>query len=78
MLGLRAPHGRAHSRRKIAPAQLRAAVKRQSGACAARAFARPRCVLAGDNPASRVYVRNKVRACEETGVRSELYELPRA
>src|SRR5439155_29782 len=35
-------------------------------------------VLAGDNPASRVYVRNKVRACEETGVRSELYELPAA
>jgi methylenetetrahydrofolate dehydrogenase (NADP+)/methenyltetrahydrofolate cyclohydrolase len=33
-------------------------------------------LLAGDNPASRVYVRNKVRACEETGVRSELYELP--
>jgi methylenetetrahydrofolate dehydrogenase (NADP+) / methenyltetrahydrofolate cyclohydrolase len=33
-------------------------------------------LLAGEDPASRVYVRNKVRACEETGVRSELHELP--
>src|SRR5215211_4531822 len=33
-------------------------------------------ILAGEDPASRVYVRNKVRACEETGVRSQLYELP--
>jgi methylenetetrahydrofolate dehydrogenase (NADP+) / methenyltetrahydrofolate cyclohydrolase len=31
-------------------------------------------VLAGNDPASRVYVRNKVRACEETGVRSTLFE----
>ena len=33
-------------------------------------------VLAGDDAASRVYVRNKVRACEETGVRSSLFEYP--
>ena len=33
-------------------------------------------VLAGDDPASRVYVRNKARACEETGVRSEIHEFP--
>jgi methylenetetrahydrofolate dehydrogenase (NADP+)/methenyltetrahydrofolate cyclohydrolase len=33
-------------------------------------------ILAGDDPASRVYVRNKARACEETGVRSEVHELP--
>jgi methylenetetrahydrofolate dehydrogenase (NADP+)/methenyltetrahydrofolate cyclohydrolase len=31
-------------------------------------------VLAGDDPASRVYVRTKVRACEQTGVRWELHE----
>ena len=31
-------------------------------------------ILAGEDPASRVYVRNKVRACEETGVRSWLFE----
>jgi methylenetetrahydrofolate dehydrogenase (NADP+) / methenyltetrahydrofolate cyclohydrolase len=33
-------------------------------------------VLAGDNPASRIYVRNKVRACEQTGIHSVLRELP--
>ena len=30
-------------------------------------------ILAGDDPASRVYVRNKQRACEETGVHSKLF-----
>jgi len=34
-------------------------------------------VLAGDSPASQIYVRNKIRACEETGVRWELHEYPR-
>ena len=33
-------------------------------------------VLAGDDPASRVYVRNKARACEETGVLSRQIDLP--
>lgn len=33
-------------------------------------------VLVGDDPASRVYVRNKKRACEYTGIRSLSYELP--
>src|SRR3990172_5560546 len=33
-------------------------------------------VLVGDDPASRVYVRNKARACNETGVRSEVHEFP--
>lgn len=33
-------------------------------------------VLVGEDPASRVYVRNKMRACEETGVRSELHHFP--
>jgi len=27
-------------------------------------------ILVGDNPASQVYVRNKVKACEESGIRS--------
>ena len=31
-------------------------------------------LLAGSDPASRVYVRNKARACDETGVRSEVHE----
>lgn len=34
-------------------------------------------ILVGNDPASRVYVRNKARACEETGVRSEVHEFPK-
>ena len=33
-------------------------------------------VLVGNDPASHVYVRNKARACEEIGVRSEVHLLP--
>lgn len=33
-------------------------------------------VLAGENPASQVYVRNKIKACEETGIKSYAYYLP--
>lgn len=33
-------------------------------------------ILAGDDPASAVYVRNKVRACERTGIRSIEKRLP--
>jgi methylenetetrahydrofolate dehydrogenase (NADP+) / methenyltetrahydrofolate cyclohydrolase len=33
-------------------------------------------VLVGDDPASAVYVRNKLRACEECGVSSQRYLLP--
>jgi methylenetetrahydrofolate dehydrogenase (NADP+)/methenyltetrahydrofolate cyclohydrolase len=33
-------------------------------------------IIVGDNPASRVYVRNKVRACEDAGFESRLIELP--
>jgi methylenetetrahydrofolate dehydrogenase (NADP+) / methenyltetrahydrofolate cyclohydrolase len=33
-------------------------------------------VLVGVNPGSKVYVRNKARACEEVGVHSEIHEFP--
>ena len=33
-------------------------------------------ILVGDDPASQVYVRNKVKACDATGIRSELQRLP--
>ncbi|HET6973411.1 MAG TPA: bifunctional 5,10-methylenetetrahydrofolate dehydrogenase/5,10-methenyltetrahydrofolate cyclohydrolase [Pyrinomonadaceae bacterium] len=33
-------------------------------------------VRVGDDPASAVYVRNKIRACEEVGIRSEQHALP--
>src|SRR5688500_7600449 len=33
-------------------------------------------VRVGDDPASEVYVKNKIRACEEVGIRSEHHALP--
>ncbi|MDD6995959.1 MAG: bifunctional methylenetetrahydrofolate dehydrogenase/methenyltetrahydrofolate cyclohydrolase FolD [Candidatus Borkfalkiaceae bacterium] len=33
-------------------------------------------VIAGENPASQIYVRNKIRACEEAGIRSVCKHLP--
>jgi len=35
-------------------------------------------ILVGDNPASQVYVRNKVKACGEVGLYSELHPFPAA
>jgi methylenetetrahydrofolate dehydrogenase (NADP+)/methenyltetrahydrofolate cyclohydrolase len=44
----------------------------------ARSARRPRlaAVLAGDDPASHVYVRNKIKACEQVGIESESHYLP--
>ena len=33
-------------------------------------------ILAGNNPASCVYVRNKAKTCEELGIRSEIFNFP--
>ena len=33
-------------------------------------------ILVGRNPASRLYVNNKIKACAEVGIRSELHEFP--
>jgi methylenetetrahydrofolate dehydrogenase (NADP+)/methenyltetrahydrofolate cyclohydrolase len=33
-------------------------------------------ILVGDNPASQIYVRNKVKACGEMGLHSELHQFP--
>ena len=33
-------------------------------------------VIVGDNPASSIYVRNKAKACSETGIYSEIHEFP--
>jgi methylenetetrahydrofolate dehydrogenase (NADP+)/methenyltetrahydrofolate cyclohydrolase len=33
-------------------------------------------ILVGENPASQVYVRNKIRDCQEVGIRSEFIKLP--
>ena len=33
-------------------------------------------VIVGEDPASKIYVRNKIKACGELGIRSYAYELP--
>ena len=60
---------------KALAASVRASVK-QSVAALVQRGVQPglSVVLAGSNPASRIYVRNKARACEETGVRSTIHE----
>lgn len=57
--------------------ELRAGLIRRVAALAARGV-RPglAVVQIGDHPASRIYVRNKIKACEETGLYSEHIELP--
>jgi methylenetetrahydrofolate dehydrogenase (NADP+)/methenyltetrahydrofolate cyclohydrolase len=62
---------------KSLAAQVRAEVKLKVAALAQRGI-RPglAVVLAGDDPASKVYVRNKTRACEEVGVRSQQIDYP--
>jgi methylenetetrahydrofolate dehydrogenase (NADP+)/methenyltetrahydrofolate cyclohydrolase len=62
---------------KSLAATVRAAQKSAVDSLAARGV-RPglAAILAGDDPASRVYVRNKARACAETGVHSEVHEFP--
>ena len=62
---------------KSLAAELRAAVKQRVAALAQRGM-RPgvAVVLVGDDPASRIYVRNKTRACEETGLYSRQIDLP--
>jgi methylenetetrahydrofolate dehydrogenase (NADP+)/methenyltetrahydrofolate cyclohydrolase len=62
---------------KSLAAATRAALKNRVDALAARGVLPGlAAILAGDDPASRVYVRNKARACEETGLRSEVHEFP--
>jgi len=58
-------------------AQVRASVKPAVERLAQRGI-RPglAVILVGDNPASRAYVRNKIRACADTAVQSQLRELP--
>src|SRR5262245_56047202 len=62
---------------KTLSARVRAEVKTKVAALAQRGI-RPglAVILAGDDPASAVYVRNKTRACEEVGVRSQQIDYP--
>jgi methylenetetrahydrofolate dehydrogenase (NADP+)/methenyltetrahydrofolate cyclohydrolase len=62
---------------KSLAAATRAALKQKVDALVQRG-ARPglAVILAGDDPASKVYVRNKTLACEEIGVRSQQIDTP--
>ena len=57
---------------------IREEVAREVAGLVRRSGAAPRLavVLVGDDPASQVYVRNKVAACREAGMRSEEIRLP--
>ena len=57
--------------------QLRASVAQRAAALRERGITPGLAVvLVGDNPASQVYVRNKVKACEENGLYSVLDKYP--
>jgi len=57
--------------------QLRAEVARRAAALRARGITPGLAVvLVGENPASQVYVRNKVKACEDNGLHSVLEKYP--
>ena len=57
--------------------QLRADVARRAAALRARGMAPGlAAVLVGENPASQVYVRNKVKACQDNGLHSVLESYP--
>ena len=60
--------GKAHAAALRADLKVAAAALARQGVQAGLAV-----VIAGEDPASRAYVRNKVRACEEVGVLSQLH-----
>ena len=57
---------------------MRSEIAAEVGSMFQRTGVRPglAAVLVGDDPASQVYVRNKRRACEQTGIASWLHQLP--
>lgn len=64
--------GKAHAERMLEDVRQAVMERRNRGL-------RPPClavVLVGDDPASQVYVRGKVKACSETGIRSLEHRLP--
>jgi methylenetetrahydrofolate dehydrogenase (NADP+)/methenyltetrahydrofolate cyclohydrolase len=63
---------------KLEGSQLATRIKQDVQNTIARMDVRPglAAVRVGDDPASEVYVRNKIRACEEVGIRSEHHALP--
>ncbi len=63
---------------KAMAAQIREEVKDEVAEITAKYGTPPglEVILIGDNPASAIYVRNKGRACENVGIRSQTHHLP--
>ncbi|MGB7970790.1 MAG: bifunctional methylenetetrahydrofolate dehydrogenase/methenyltetrahydrofolate cyclohydrolase FolD [Candidatus Deferrimicrobiaceae bacterium] len=63
---------------KAIGAAVRAEIKERVGEFSARTGIKPNLVtvLVGDDPASRIYVRNKGKACHEAGMLSQQIDLP--
>ena len=59
-------------------ADIRAELRAETAEFIAKTGVTPKLavVLAGDNPASQVYVRNKGKACEEVGFLAEQIDMP--
>jgi len=58
---------------KAIAAELRAELKQKIEQCKEKPGLA--VVIVGEDPASRIYVRNKIKACDELGIRSYSYEL---
>lgn len=58
--------------------RVRADVRKKAEAFAAKKGRRVglAVILAGENPTSKIYVRNKIKACEDAAIKSFSYELP--
>jgi methylenetetrahydrofolate dehydrogenase (NADP+)/methenyltetrahydrofolate cyclohydrolase len=63
---------------KAIAASLKSEVRVQTDALVAKGKRRPglAVVLVGEDPASEIYVRNKIRSCEESGILSTSHDLP--
>ncbi len=62
---------------KLTSAKIREEIKAEAEALTAKGT-KPglAVIIAGDDPASKIYVRNKKKACQEVGFHSEEYALP--
>jgi len=61
---------------KMIAQQVRGRIKAEVGKLPASIRPGLAAVLVGENPASKIYVRNKRKACEEAGIYSEEHALP--
>ena len=63
---------------KVLSAKIREQIKAEAAELEKNAGVKPglAVIIVGSDPASQIYVRNKGKACDEVGFKSEIYELP--